>query len=158
TALRLPSGAFDIPIVFTDPRFDHDGQLVFDVFNQDGFLGNQFAANGKVQPFLHVKRRKYRFRFLDGGPSRFYNIALSDRSTFTQISSDGNLFEHPVPTRGIWLGVAERADIVIDFSNYQQGDEVYLVNRAEQDDGRGPSGKLLTPGTPLVKFIVDEAV
>src|SRR5262249_60383342 len=34
----------------------------------------------------------------------------------------------------------------------------YLVNRADQKDGRGPTGKLRSPGTPLVKFIVDDAV
>jgi len=44
--------------------------------------------------------------------------------------------------------------VIIDFSKYQVGDKVYLMNRAEQTDGRGPTGDLLTPGVPLVEFRV----
>jgi hypothetical protein len=44
--------------------------------------------------------------------------------------------------------------VIIDVSNYTAGSRVYLVNRAEQFDGRGPTGKLLTPGDPLVEFRV----
>ena len=63
-ALRLPSGVgrYDIPLVFQDPRFDSSGARVFDQFDPDGFLGNKFCVNGKVQPFFSVARRKYRFR------------------------------------------------------------------------------------------------
>lgn len=157
-AFRLPSGEFDIPIVFSDPQFDKQGQLVYNTFGNAGVLGDKFAANGAVWPYLNVKRRKYRFRLLDGGPSRFYHFALSNGAKFKHIANDGNFFERPLDTRGIWLGVAERADIIIDFSKYRQGDVIYLVNRAEQKDGRGPTGKLLNPGMPIIKFIVGEAV
>jgi FtsP/CotA-like multicopper oxidase with cupredoxin domain len=54
----------------------------------------------------------------------------------------------------VTCGVAERHDVIIDFSKYLAGDKVYLLNRAEQTDGRGPTGKLLTPGVPLVEFRV----
>jgi len=156
-ALRLPSGEFDVPMVFSDRVIGADGQLVFDMFNMTGILGDNIAVNGKIQPFMNVKRRKYRFRILDGGISRVYHVALSNSARFTHIANDGNLFERPLSTKGIWLGVAERADIVIDFSTYRKGDVVYLVNRAEQFDGRGPTGKLLTPRTPLVKFIIGDS-
>ena len=66
TNLRLPSGDFDIPLVLQDRRFARDGSLVFDPADQDGFLGDKFAVNGAIQPKFRVKRRKYRFRFLDG--------------------------------------------------------------------------------------------
>lgn len=58
TGLRLPSGEFDIPILFQDKVFDpRTGQLFFDLFNLDGILGDKVAVNGKIQPFLEVKRR-----------------------------------------------------------------------------------------------------
>ena len=50
--------------------------------------------------------------------------------------------------------MAERFDIIIDFSQYKPGTEIILVNRAEQVNGRGPTGKLLNPGFQMLKFIV----
>jgi len=48
--LRLPSGNFDVPIMFFDPAFDPEFEPVFDVFNTDGVLGDKFTANGIIQP------------------------------------------------------------------------------------------------------------
>ena len=77
-ALRLPSGEYDVPMVFADKTFDStpDHQLFMDIFNFDGFLGEQLTVNGAVQPFFEVAARKYRFRLLNVGPSRFYKFAL----------------------------------------------------------------------------------
>ena len=52
------------------------------------------------------------------------------------------------------LGVAERADIVVDFTRFPLGTELYLVNRLEQPDNRGPT-KVQAPGTRVLKFKVD---
>ena len=152
--LRLPSGEFDVPMVFADKVFDAEGQAVFDFFNLDGILGDKYTVNGAIQPFLQVKRRKYRLRFLDAGPSRFYALAMSDGRPFVQIANDGNLLNTPFERPIVTLGVAERQDVIVDFSNNLVGDKVYLLNRAEQTDGRGPTGNLLTPGDPLVEFQV----
>src|SRR5262249_27243661 len=38
TGLQLPSGEFDVPMVFVDRRFTDTGQLFFDTFGFDGFL------------------------------------------------------------------------------------------------------------------------
>lgn len=154
-ALRLPSGAFDIPMIFHDKVFDTNGQQFFDQFNLDGILGDKFVVNGKIQPFLKVARRKYRFRLLDGGPSRFYEFFLSSGQPFVQISNDGNLLPKPLTRQSIRLGVAERVDVIVDFSKYNIGDTIYLQNRLEQVNGRGPTGRIVSPGTPIVKFIVD---
>jgi len=54
------------------------GQICFDAFNFDGLLGDVQLANGIVQPFLSVNKRRYRFRVLNGGPSRFYELFLTD--------------------------------------------------------------------------------
>jgi FtsP/CotA-like multicopper oxidase with cupredoxin domain len=152
--LQLPSDPFDVPLVFADKVFDADGQLVYDFFNLGGILGDKFTVNGKIQPFFDVQPRKYRFRLLDAGPSRFYAFALSDGTPLIHIANDGNLLAAPIARSIVTCGVAERQDVIVDFSKYRFGDKVYLMNRAEQDDGRGPTGKLLTPGVPLVEFRV----
>ena len=51
-----------------------------DIFEFDGFLGDQVIVNGAFKPFFEVERRKYRFRILNGAVSRFFKIALSDSS------------------------------------------------------------------------------
>src|SRR5207245_3287356 len=80
--LGLPSGDFDIPMVFIDRTFDSGGQLFFDLCNLDGILGDKYTVNGKIQPYLDVKRRKYRFRILIGGQSRAYDFFLSSGQQF----------------------------------------------------------------------------
>lgn len=149
--LRLPSGTakdygnldYDVNLVVEDKAFDRDGQLVFDIFETDGFLGDVVTVNFAYKPFFEVERRKYRFRILNGSTARFYTIALSDGSTLIQIGNDGNLLPHPVPLAQLdELGIAERYDIVIDFSRYNMGDKVWMVNLAEHEDGRGPKRNL----------------
>jgi FtsP/CotA-like multicopper oxidase with cupredoxin domain len=154
-ALRLPSGDFDVPMMFADKVFDQDGQLAFDAFNFDGILGDKFTVNGAIQPFMKVARRKYRFRLVNAGPSRFYQFFLSSGQRFTLIATDGNLLPAPLSVQSIPISVAERADVIIDFSNNNIGDQIFLQNRLEQVDGRGPTGELLNPGTPIVRFDVD---
>ena len=163
TGFRLPSfPQFDIPLILTDKVFDQCGQLFFDLFNDDGILGDRFLVNGKIQPFFEVQPRRYRFRILDGGPSRFYQLFLTNLlspntvNKFWQISNDGNLLPRPVEVSSIRLGVAERMDIIIDFRPFA-GKTIYLENRLIQQDGRGPMGHDLTApgaGNRLIQFRV----
>jgi len=155
TGLRLPSGRFDVPLVFADKVFDSNSQLVFDFFNTNGILGDKFTVNGVIQPFMKVGRRKYRFRLLDAGPSRFYEFVLSSGQPFVQIANDGNLLAAPATRIAVRLAPAERADVIVDFSKYSIGDSVYLLNRLFQDSGRGPEGVLMNPATPLIRFDID---
>jgi FtsP/CotA-like multicopper oxidase with cupredoxin domain len=55
--------------------------------------------------------------------------------------------------------VAERVDVIVDFTN-DAGKTFYLENRLEQDDGRGPTGDVLAAGqgTKILKIIVDGPV
>jgi FtsP/CotA-like multicopper oxidase with cupredoxin domain len=156
TGLQLPSGKYDIPIFFNDFVFDQNFQLVFDLFNLDGILGDRFAANGAIQPFLTVDRRRYRFRLYNPGPSRWYQFALYDGTNFLpfwQLSTDGNLLPNAVQITGLRLSVSERADIVVDFNAFSSSTQIlYLVNRLEQVNGRGPTGRILNPGTPIIQF------
>jgi FtsP/CotA-like multicopper oxidase with cupredoxin domain len=152
-ALRLPSGEFDIPLLFQDKRFDSNGQLVLrsatpsgtDPDGRLGVLGDRFTVNGQIQPRLTVSRRKYRFRMLNGGPSRFYQFFLTKEDkdqAFFRIGNDESLLEDRYevkPEEGVLLSVAERADVVIDFSRYKKGDKLFLENRlVMKDSGLGP--------------------
>jgi FtsP/CotA-like multicopper oxidase with cupredoxin domain len=149
--LRLPSGTaksfgnldYDVNMVVEDKAFDPDGQLFFDIFNFDGFLGDVITVNFTYKPFFEVERRKYRFRILNGSTARFYKIALSDASAMIQIGNDGNLLPTPVVLTELdEQGIGERYDIVIDFSRYPVGAKVWMVNLAEHEDGRAPSNDL----------------
>ena len=157
TGLRLPSGKYDVPIMFSDPLFDQNCQLVFDLFNLDGILGDKFAANGAIQPFFDVDKRRYRLRLYAPGPSRWWEFALFDGTNhlpFWQISSDGNLLPQAVQVNSVRLGVSERADIIVDFSKIDAS-KLYLVNVLEQTNGRGPTGKILSPGQAIIQFNVN---
>src|SRR5262249_21724600 len=115
----------------------------FDIFDFDGFLGDVMTANLAYRPYFEVERRKYRFRILNASVSRFFKVALSDGSPMIQIANDGNLFPHPISlTQLDEQGIAERYDIVIDFSRYQVGDKVWMVNLCEHQDGKKPSADL----------------
>lgn len=153
TGFHLPSfPQFDIPMAFADKVFDDSGNLTFDLFSLDGILGDTFLINGKVQPFLQVEPRRYRFRWLDTGPSRFYEFYLTDLNnpsavnSYWHIANDGNLLPRPVQVQSVRLGVAERCDVIIDFSQFA-GKTIYLENRLEQLDGRGPTGNILPAGS-----------
>jgi FtsP/CotA-like multicopper oxidase with cupredoxin domain len=156
TGLRLPSGQYDVPIFFNDFLLDEHAQQVFDLFNLDGILGDRFCANGAIQPVFNVDKRRYRLRLYNPGPSRWYEFALFDGTKFLpfwQISNDGNLLPQAVQTTSVRLSTAKRVDVIVDFSKYTAS-RLYLVNRLEQVNGRGPTGKILSPGTPIVQINV----
>lgn len=161
TGFRLPSfvpnaryatHTFDIPLAFADKVFDSSGDLVFDLFNLDGILGDKFIVNGIIQPVAHVAARRYRFRLLDTGPSRFYEFFLTGNldangnptqgnpttNQYFLIGTDGNLVPAPIPTNSVRIGPAERVDVVIDFTNFS-GQTLFLENRLNQINGQGPT-------------------
>jgi FtsP/CotA-like multicopper oxidase with cupredoxin domain len=154
---RLPCGdnyEFDVGLVFHDRQFDPNGLDFFPLTCFDGAIGDKMTVNGKIQPYMPVKRRKYRFRFLDMGPSRTYNWFLSNGAPFVIIANDGNLLPAPVVVKNFKQTVAERFDVILDFSQYAPGTEIILLNRAEQVNGRGPTNNLLSPGFQVLKWIV----
>ena len=157
-AWRLPSGKYDVPLLIHDVLFakapDGTAQVAFNPFVTDGWLGDMVTVNRRIRPKLNVERRKYRFRILNGGPSRFYQLFLSSGKPFLIVTGDGNFQPEPVRAESIYLSVAQRVDIVIDFSEYRVGDHVTLINRLEQTNGRGPTGRLLDPGDGILRFEV----
>jgi FtsP/CotA-like multicopper oxidase with cupredoxin domain len=167
TNLRLPSGEFDIPLVIQDRQFDLDGQLVFLTGDRHSVLGDRFLVNGKVQPYLAVKRRKYRFRVVNGSIARLYLLHLSDAGGRSHrfdhlIATGGGLLARPIcGVESLLLAPAERREVVIDFRRFAPGEELYLEDRLDQDDPRGPDGCFAGPAVVdadrrrrLLKFIV----
>ncbi|MGH3308541.1 MAG: multicopper oxidase family protein, partial [Nocardioides sp.] len=174
-----PDGSFDvdydIPLAFYDTRLNdgttihndmHDaeyprarnprthprwwGTTFFKHFPNHGFVGDIFTVNGTANPVLHVKRRKYRFRFLDCSVARIYEFKLMSSTNgpksaaslgytddelqgqyripdgqqcmrFTQIASDGGLLPFPIKRDSFELWPAKRREVVVDFTRYQDG-------------------------------------
>jgi len=148
TALDWGNRDYDVNLIIADKAWDQDGQLFFNIFNTDGFLGDRVTVNWQWKPYLDVRARRYRFRLLNGSVSRYFKIALvnaqGQRVPFHMIANDGNLMEHTVPFPNAESadlpsqGIAERYDIVVDFKNFKDGDKLYFVNLLEHDNGRGP--------------------
>src|SRR5215469_8215111 len=146
TGFHLPSfPQFDIPLTFADKVYDPEtGELVFDLFNLDGILGDKFLVNGTIQPFFQVEPRRYRFRFLNTGPSRFYEFFLTSLNNLNRqnpywlIGTDGNLLPSPIQVQSVRIGPAERVDVIIDFHPFA-GQTIYLENRLNQINGQGPA-------------------
>ncbi|HTQ79615.1 MAG TPA: multicopper oxidase domain-containing protein, partial [Thermoanaerobaculia bacterium] len=156
-AFRLPSGKYDVPLILHDVLFDANGQVRWNPFTNVGILGDQMTVNRRIQPFFRVERRKYRFRILNGGPSRFYELFLSSGEPFTVVTGDGNFLPEPVLTESLYLSVAQRYDVILDFSRHKVGEKINLVNRLEQLNGKGPSGRLLDQPVAVLQFQVIEA-
>jgi manganese oxidase len=149
--LRLPSGSakswgnldYDVNLVLADKAWDANGQLAMNIFNFDGFLGDRMTVNLVDNPYFEVEARKYRFRILNGAVSRFFKLALSDGSPMIQIGNDGNLLPNPVVLTELdEQGIAERYDVVIDFSRYAVGSKVWFVNLTQQTNGKKPDKDL----------------
>ena len=153
--LRLPSGSlldygnldFDVNLFISDLGTDQDGQCRFDIFTTEGFVGDLLTVNQAWQPYMEVLPRKYRFRLINGSMSRFIQLALADEAgnfvPFQFIANDGNFVVHPITlTRLDQQGTAERYDIVVDFSRFEIGDKITLVNLLKQTGGNKPDGAL----------------
>jgi len=174
--LCLPSGTgldwgnrdYDMNLLIADKAWDSKGQLFFNIFNLDGFLGDQMTVNWLWKPYVDVRARRYRLRLLNGSVSRYFKIAVvtetGERVPFHMIANDGNIMEHAVafpnkdsqdlPTQGI----AERYDIVVDFSRYAPGTKIYFVNLLEHRDGAGPKDEVKLKDVLSGKYKGDPAV
>jgi len=168
-SLQLPGyyGVTDFPLELTDKKFcpTDPGTGRTEMVNAAG--GDKWIVNGKIQPFMTVRRRKYRFRILNTGPTQTYDITLikpdGSVGTIVVVATDANFLEHPIPIDaganagnsnsttapivpgGLRVSVAERWDVIIDFSQFKQGDKVYLKENRTMFVGN-PSPDPLPPG------------
>jgi FtsP/CotA-like multicopper oxidase with cupredoxin domain len=127
-ALPIPHGAYDIPICLRDAMFESNGQLLFDDNGHSGVYGDVILVNGVPWPAMQVERRKYRFRILNASVSRSYGLQLDSGEPLIVIGTDGGLMPHPQPVSRLKSGMAERYEVVIDFSKYQIGQRVVMQN------------------------------
>jgi spore coat protein A len=133
-ALNLPSGKYEIPLIFYDRMLDPQGQLIYPTSADPDapwipeFFGDALLVNGKLFPYLEVEPCKYRFRVLNGSNSRFLALSLASQLHFQQIGTDQGLLPAPVPVGLLQLAPGERADLVLDFTGL---DEQQIVLKSD---------------------------
>lgn len=154
---KLPSASETLPLAITDKLFTEDGQLYYPGYHHqpispahpiavkenwpnpshlDEFFGDFILANGMIWPKLAVKPQVYRFRLLNAADSRSFIFKFDNDMPFYQIMSDGGLLDKPVELTELLLTPAERADILVDFSQ-QAGAQVILRNIGPDTTFRG---------------------
>ena len=132
-AAKIPHGEYDVPLILADISFNADGSVLFDNNDNKGLYGDVILVNGQPWPTMRVKRRKYRFRFLNACPARSFKWSLDSGDTMTVIGTDAGLVPRPIPVKSFRHGVAERYEIVIDFKNHKAGDKIVLRNTAPKN-------------------------
>ncbi len=161
---------YEIPIAMQDRSFNTDGSLFYptsrEFFDEataenPGYIpktdlapywnpevfGSMIMVNGNTWPFLQVEKRRYRLRFLNGCQSRFLILDFKNipGAEVWQIGNEGGFLKAPVNITGLGnrllMGLAERADIVIDFTNTPEGE--YVLGNVGPDEpfGGGEPGK-----------------
>jgi len=145
--LGLPASPYEVPFVIQDRRFDTSHQLLFPsdpptdqspaVSILPDFFGRIICVNGKAWPSLEVERRVYRFRVINGCDSRILALQLAE-GAMVQIGVDAGFLNTAVtfaPGQPIVLSPGERADILIDFKQWDLGSTVLLTNTRNWEDG-----------------------
>jgi spore coat protein A, manganese oxidase len=159
-SLNLPDGPFEIPLMIQDRAFTSAGQIDYPAEGVTAqhpvwipeYFGDVALVNGKVLPFLDVEPRRYRFRLVNASNARFYNLSLDSGQSFTQIGGDQGFLPAPVRLSTLLLGVAERADVIIDFSR-QRGRRIVLTNDAAAPFPDGDLGQV----TQIMQFRVRQS-
>ena len=154
TALNLPSGEFEIPLIIQDKRIYSDGSLNYSPEADDvmsGYFGQNICVNGSWSPFLNVKTRTYRLRILNGSNARAYNLSLNTGNSFYVIGSDGGLLPQTQTVSQLLLSPGERADVLLDLSKATPGNEIFL--QSNTFDGGDSQG---SQSFQILKFVVDE--
>jgi spore coat protein A len=132
-ALKLPAGAYEIPLMISDRLLTREGQLLYPVSPDPSHpwvpevFGNAILANGKLLPCHDAEPRKYRLRLMNGSNGRFYRFAFSNHAAFQVIANDQGLLSAPVTARRLPLAPGERADIVVDFAPFA-GTKIELIS------------------------------
>jgi FtsP/CotA-like multicopper oxidase with cupredoxin domain len=166
---------YEIPIAIQDRSFDTGGSLFYpstrDFFDgitgpyipdtdispiwNPEFFGNMIMVNGNTWPFQTVERRRYRFRVLNGCQSRFLILDFADIPGVEvwAIGNEGGFLAAPVNLTAdngnqLLMGPAERADVIVDFTNVPAGN--YVLGNVGPDEpfGGGVPGVDFSPADP----------
>jgi len=165
---------YEIPIAIQDRAFNADGSLFYPdtreffdgatalipgyipitdvspIWNPE-FFGNMIMVNGNTWPYQIVEQRRYRFRFLNGCQSRFLilNFANIPGVEVWQIGNEGGFLATPVNLTALGnqllMGLAERADLIVDFTKVPVGN--YVLGNLGPDEPFGG-------GVPGLDFLV----
>jgi spore coat protein A len=144
--IGIPGGAYEIPLVIQDRQFNPDGTFLYPTSDIQGvtwigeYFGDVMLVNGKVWPFLNVEPRMYRFRILNGCNARILNLAMGGPRVW-QIGAEGGMWDIPVPVKNLILAPAERADVIVDFTNFA-GQTLMLMNHRPQRPVSTPAPQL----------------
>jgi FtsP/CotA-like multicopper oxidase with cupredoxin domain len=158
---------YEIPIAIQDRSFNANGSLFYPdtraffdgiagpyipdtdvspIWNPE-FFGNMMMVNGNTWPFQTVEQRRYRFRLLNGCQSRFLILDFNEIPDVEvwQIGNEGGFLSEPVnitANRGnrLLMGLAERADLIIDFTNVRSGSHVLRNVGPDEPFGGGEAG------------------
>jgi hypothetical protein len=112
-------------------QYNSDGTLFDPKDETDSLWGDVIHVNGQPWPYMKVEPRKYRFRMLNTAISRTFKLTLEDPTAkkvpFHVIGADTGLMTKPVPSDNLEISMAERWEIVVDFSAYA-GKNVTMKN------------------------------
>jgi spore coat protein A len=134
------------------------------------FFGATMMVNGNTWPYLQVEQRRYRFRFLNGCDSRFLILDFNDipGAEVWQIGTEGGFLAQPVDLTGqhggqLLVGLAERADLIVDFTGVPTGNHVLRNVGPDEPFGGGLPGVDFDPADPattgqIMQFRVVPAV
>ena len=115
---ELPNtyGVDDIPVILQDREFDADGQLAFEIDDDDdGDLNPDLTVNGTSDPYTVVPSGPVRLRLLNGSQARVYELSVANGS-MVKVASDGGYLSAPVPLDMLVMGPGDRAEIIVDTS------------------------------------------
>ena len=106
------------------------------------FFGNMMMVNGNTWPFQTVEQRRYRFRFLNGCQSRFLILDFNaiPGVEVWQIGNEGGFLSTPLNITAnhgnrLLMGLAERADVIVDFNSVSLGN--YVLGNVGPDEPFG---------------------
>jgi FtsP/CotA-like multicopper oxidase with cupredoxin domain len=158
---------YEFPIAIQDRAFNEDGSLFYPdsreffdgatalnpgfipdtdlspIWNPE-FFGNMIMVNGNTWPFHNVEKRRYRIRFLNGCQSRFLILDFKNIPGVEvwQIGNEGGFLAAPVNLTAtndnkLLMGLAERADLIVDFTNVPVGNYVLANIGPDEPFGGG---------------------
>ena len=93
-----------------------------------------------------MEQRRYRFRFLNGCQARFLILSFANitGAEVWQIGNEGGFLAAPVNITGagnrLLMGLAERADVIVDFTNVPLGNYVLGNLGPDEPFGGGEPG------------------
>jgi bilirubin oxidase len=156
--LGLPTGKYDVPLMITDKMYTDSGDLVSVANQSEDFVGDVMEVNGQPWPYLEVEPRKYRLRLYNTATSRPLDLHVEqsngDWLDFQVIGSDSGLFGSPVNSNDVTMGMAERYEIVVDFSAFAN-QNLTLKNTF---DLRGPGYPQFDNMDLVMSFVVGDSV